>query len=451
MRTKNCNMESKRPLPNLSGLSTSNLTSLPPELITIIALFGLDDGDFCQSNPIGNLGFVNKLLKQWNTDDNKLIILKNVARNNKLDDLQHLYYYNWDSNVWSYWRGGVFGEPLDKLQQPIPNDWKRWYSYLEAWCRIRTINKMSDQLYRNNLLRYIIASMVNLGAVDLRVGSTTGSNTAKFVHYVLSVLYPNGPIRSWRFEPVPKMYEIVFEEMHADFPPSMEKAPGGLPIIDYMGIADQKMSKAITQYFLTALLQWKGTENIGGLSLQFTANDINRALDHNDKIRTNWDVFISGFVDPSFFSGLKQLDLYMCNINDKCMDEFSKYFAAGHLPALQSLILNNNKIGDEGIQHFADACVTRVIPTKLTNLQLTHNRIGPKGLDALHQAMLKGALDSLSILLSDQRPPEFEQYLYLKNVYANVADQLVPDDSSDSSDSADSSDLAALADLVADS
>ena len=441
MRTKNSNMESKRrPLPNLSGLSTSNLsnlTSLPPELITIISLFGLEDDDFCHSNSIMNLGSVNKLLKQWNTDDNKLILLKSVARNNQLDDLQHLYYFNWRSTGWD-WKDEQY---LDKLQQPIPNDWKMWYLYLEAWCRLRTINKRSHKLYGDNLFRYTIASMVNLGAVDLRVGST-GSNTAKFVHYILSVLYPGGPIRSWRFVPAPKTCEILFAEMHAGFPSGMEKAPGGRPIIDYMGVTTQQMRKAITQYFFTALLQWKGTENIGLLSLQFTANDINGALDHNNKIRTNWDVFISGFVDPSFFSGLEHLHLWNCKINDKCMDEFSKYFAAGRLPALQKLILNNNKIGDEGIQHFADACVTRVIPTKLTELQLTYNRIGPNGWNALHEAMLKGALNSLLTFLSDQRPLAFERYLNSNDVYTNVADQLVPANSSDSSESDESDDLA---------
>ena len=63
---------------------------------------------------------------------------------------------------------------------------------------------------------------------------------------------------------------------------------------------------------------------------------------------------------------------------------------------MQVLHLPNNKIGDVGLQAFADALGKGALPA-LEQLELTSNQIGDDGLSALASACASGALDHLRV------------------------------------------------------
>ena len=63
---------------------------------------------------------------------------------------------------------------------------------------------------------------------------------------------------------------------------------------------------------------------------------------------------------------------------------------------MQGLYLNNNKIGDVGLQAFAEALGKGALASCQT-LNLSYNQIGDAGLLALAAAVGKGALDHLTV------------------------------------------------------
>ena len=67
---------------------------------------------------------------------------------------------------------------------------------------------------------------------------------------------------------------------------------------------------------------------------------------------------------------------------------------------MQELHLFNNKIGDVGLQAFADALGKGALPA-LEQLELTSNQIGDDGLSALASACASGALAQLKTLVVD--------------------------------------------------
>lgn len=67
------------------------------------------------------------------------------------------------------------------------------------------------------------------------------------------------------------------------------------------------------------------------------------------------------------------------------------------LPNLTMLWIDENQIGDDGMEVFSEACRDGSLP-QLTVLQLANNQIGDVGLTALANACAKGALAKLEIL-----------------------------------------------------
>ena len=65
--------------------------------------------------------------------------------------------------------------------------------------------------------------------------------------------------------------------------------------------------------------------------------------------------------------------------------------AHGALKALEKLFLDDNKIGDVGLQALSDK-LSKGALNSVTRLDLQHNQIGDVGMSALAEAVSKGAL-----------------------------------------------------------
>ena len=85
----------------------------------------------------------------------------------------------------------------------------------------------------------------------------------------------------------------------------------------------------------------------------------------------------------------------MLGWGDEEMATLSRVIAAGHLPSLKTLSLDNNqRIGDAGVSALADAVAEGGL-AQLTTLGLRDNQVGDSGMQALAAAVAGGALPSL--------------------------------------------------------
>ena len=85
---------------------------------------------------------------------------------------------------------------------------------------------------------------------------------------------------------------------------------------------------------------------------------------------------------------------------------------------MQVLHLYNNKIGDVGLQAFADA-VSKGALASLEKLFLGVNQIGDAGVSALADVVGKGALPALAILWIDSPSAELTAYCSSKSIKLN--------------------------------
>ena len=82
----------------------------------------------------------------------------------------------------------------------------------------------------------------------------------------------------------------------------------------------------------------------------------------------------------------------------------------GALASLETLALDENKIGDDGLKVFAEACRAKGALASLRDLRLSGNAIGDVGLQSLAHAITpvseggSGALASLKTLYVDDGP-----------------------------------------------
>ena len=77
-------------------------------------------------------------------------------------------------------------------------------------------------------------------------------------------------------------------------------------------------------------------------------------------------------------------------------EKYRHALGKGALPALETLWLNENQIGDAGLSALASACASGALP-KLTELYLQWNKIRDTGMAAFADALSKGALDHLTV------------------------------------------------------
>lgn len=75
----------------------------------------------------------------------------------------------------------------------------------------------------------------------------------------------------------------------------------------------------------------------------------------------------------------------------------------GALPQLSHLYLNDNKIGDKGLEAFSGALVNRAL-SKLEILYLSRNQIGDPGLTAFASACASGVMLSLKAFAMEHHP-----------------------------------------------
>ena len=95
---------------------------------------------------------------------------------------------------------------------------------------------------------------------------------------------------------------------------------------------------------------------------------------------------------------LKKLYLTGHNIGDGGMIAFSKACKEKALANLEELFLSFNQIGDGGMEAFSNACARGGLKN-LTDLNLYHNNIGDKGINALSKACEETAFAKLTSLV----------------------------------------------------
>ena len=71
--------------------------------------------------------------------------------------------------------------------------------------------------------------------------------------------------------------------------------------------------------------------------------------------------------------------------------------APGAAPALETLYLYRNEIGDEGMRHLGDALARGAAPA-LETLDLRENKIGDEGMRHLGEALARGAAPAIKEL-----------------------------------------------------
>tara|TARA_Y100000591_G_scaffold316545_2_gene325263 strand:- start:199 stop:1302 length:1104 start_codon:yes stop_codon:yes gene_type:complete len=364
------------------------MRSLPPELTELIALLSLDDDDddFCASNPLQKLTLVNK---DWSTNETKLKLLKELANRSKFDDDQHMYVYNRLVPNASF--------------APNTNDWKQWHQYLSWWCRKSLVTEAEFTVINTTLLSSAFASMIDLSTMDSE--NPSFPSLRSFVDRTLTF---HGPMKTWRFAPSTLGWYIEYDGAQSSYGYNWYSA--NRSVYDkwnaHLTQTNQNNMRLddIDQHFLTALVQWRGTENIRALRLQFDAG-------YDKGGRTNWDVFMSGFARPSFLSGLKQLRLERCRINNNHMATLAKYFASGRLASLETLVLRENNIGNSGVQHFAEACLVTGTLSSLWYLSIDDNNIDEEGMDYLMPVFAQGGLGMLRVLRADSLSSKIQTYL----------------------------------------
>ena len=85
------------------------------------------------------------------------------------------------------------------------------------------------------------------------------------------------------------------------------------------------------------------------------------------------------------------------------MQAFATGVGSGGLPSLKKLWLDENKIGDAGMKHFAAALMSGGgVLSELTSLSIGWNRVGDVGMQALSAALGSGALPSLKEIVVDR-------------------------------------------------
>ena len=88
------------------------------------------------------------------------------------------------------------------------------------------------------------------------------------------------------------------------------------------------------------------------------------------------------------------------------MIAFASAIGSGALPRLEHLFLDENQIGDSGMQSFAAAVGSGALP-QLKEFLLDNNQIGDAGVQALSAALVSGAgaLPRLEILFLNRNQP----------------------------------------------
>ena len=255
------------------------------------------------------------------------------------------------------------------------------------------------------LVSSAFASMIDLSAVDSE--NLSFDSLRSFVDRTLTF---HGPIKTWRFAPsILTRYNIKYHG--AKYWYMVDEYIDHRSVYDkwnaHLTQTNQKKMRLddIDQYFLTALVQWRGPTNIRVLELHY----FDAGYDNGG--RTNWDVFMSGFARPSFLSGLKQLKLNQCGINDNHMATLAKYFASGRLDSLERLGIRENNIGNSGVQHFAEACLVTGTLSSLKILSIGDNNIDEKGMDYLIPVFAQGGLGMLRVIHADSLSSKIQTYL----------------------------------------
>ena len=91
---------------------------------------------------------------------------------------------------------------------------------------------------------------------------------------------------------------------------------------------------------------------------------------------------------------LRHLILVEMGADDAAMAAFCGALGSGAAPALKTLNLRLNKIGDEGLRHLGDALARGAAPA-LEILELGFNKIGDEGMRHLGDALGRGAAPAL--------------------------------------------------------